>query len=176
MPPSSGKVFWLDALRTMNPDGNELTYLLEQLERRDLVRRESSSIIEGQQQFAFTHVLIRDVAYDLLPRADRARRHALVAEFFGSTTGVSGEAIGAMARHWRGAGDHERAVEQLVRAAELAERGWAKDHAAQLYREAFELVPADDAERRNALRRRLALASTASFHLTDVRRAGSPRA
>ena len=171
-----GKVFWLDALRTMNPDGNELTYLLEQLEHRDLVRRESSSILEGQQQFAFTHVLIRDVAYDLLPRADRARRHALVAEFFGSTTGVSGEAIGALARHWRGAGDHERAVEQLVRAAELAERGWAKDHAAQLYREAFALVPADDAERRNALRRRLALASTASFHVTDVKRAGSPRA
>ena len=171
-----GKVFWLEALRTMNTESSDLTYVLEELERRDLVRRETSSIIEGQQQFAFTHVLIRDVAYDLLPRADRSRRHALVAEFFGSTTGASGEAIGALARHWRDAGDHERAVEQLVRAAELAERGWAKDHAALLYREAFELVPADDTERRNVLRRRLALASSASFHLQDVRRAGSPQA
>ncbi len=171
-----GKVFWLEALRTMNTENSDLTHVLEELERRDLVRRETSSIIEGQQQFAFTHVLIRDVAYDLLPRADRARRHALVAEFFGSTTGASGEAIGALARHWRDAGDHERAVEQLVRAAELAERGWAKDHAALLYREAYELVPADDTERRNVLRRRLALASSASFHLQDVRRAGSPRA
>ena len=170
-----GKVFWLEALRTMNTESRDLTHVLEELERRDLVRRETSSIIEGQQQFAFTHVLIRDVAYDLLPRADRTRRHALVAEFFGSTTGGSGEAIGALARHWRDAGDHERAVEQLVRAAELAERGWAKDHAALLYREAFELVPADDTERRNVLRRRLALASSASFHLQDVRRAGSPR-
>ncbi len=74
-------------------------------------------------------MLIRDVAYDQLPRADRARRHALVAEFFGSHIGSSGEAIGALARHWRDAGDYERAVEHLTRAAEIAERGWAKDHA-----------------------------------------------
>ena len=170
-----GKVFWLDALRTMSTGGDQLQ-LLEQLERRDLVRRETSSIIEGQQQFAFTHMLIRDVAYDLLPRADRMRRHALIAQFVGTTTGVSGEAIGALARHWRAAGDNDRAVEQLVRAAELAERGWAKDHAAALYREAFELVPAEDTERRNMVRRRLALASSASFHLADVKRAGSPQA
>jgi predicted ATPase len=168
-----GKVFWLDALRAMNSENSGLMRLLEELERRDLIQHEIASIIEGQQQFAFTHVLIRDVAYELLPRADRARRHALVAEFFGNTTGVSGEAIGAMARHWRSAGDHERAVEQLVRAAELAERGWAKDHAALLYREAFQLVPEADTERRNTLRRRLALASSASYHVPDVRRGES---
>ena len=170
-----GKVFWPEAVRAMNLESTDLPLLLDELERRDLVRRDAVSIIEGHQQYAFTHVLIRDVAYDLLPRADRARRHALVAEFFGSSTGASGEAIGALARHWRDAGNYERAVEQLVRAAELAERGWAKDHAALLYREAFELVPAEDTERRNALRRRLALASSASFHLPDVRRGGSPR-
>jgi len=165
-----GKVFWEGALRAMSPENGERAQQLEELERRDLVRREATSMIEGQPQFAFTHVLIRDVAYDLLPRADRARRHRLVAEFFESSTGASGEAIGALARHWRDAGDHERAVEQLVRAAEQAERGWAKDHAAQLYREALELVAADDAERKSALRRRLAVAAQASYHLPDVRR------
>ena len=165
-----GKVFWERALRAMSPENGERAQQLEELERRDLVRREATSMIEGQPQFAFTHVLIRDVAYDLLPRADRARRHRLVAEFFESSTGASGEAIGALARHWRDAGDHERAVEQLVRAAEQAERGWAKDHAAQLYREALELVAADDAERKSALRRRLAVAAQASYHLPDVRR------
>ena len=165
-----GKVFWLDALRALDAESDDLLRLLEELERRDLIRRETGSIIEGQQQFAFTHALIRDVAYDLLARADRARRHALVAEFFGATTGGSGEAIGALARHWRAAGENERAVEQLLRAAEIAERGWAKDHAAAFYREAFELIPAEETERRNAIRRRLALASAASFHLADVRR------
>lgn len=165
-----GKIFWAGALRAMSPGNAELVHLLEELERRDLVRREAASIIEGERQFVFTHVLIRDVAYDLLPRADRARRHALVAEFFESSTGVSGEAIGALARHWRDAGDHKRAVEQLVRAAEQAERGWAKDHAALLYREALELVAEEDAELRSALRRRLAIAAQAAFHIPDVRR------
>jgi class 3 adenylate cyclase len=171
-----GKVFWQDALLAMNREEGEVAHLLEELMRRDLVRRESPSMIEGQRQFAFTHVLIRDVAYDLLPRADRARRHALVAEFFESSTGVSGEAIGALARHWRDAGDFTRAVEQLVRAAEQAEHGWAKDHAALLYREALQLVAEDDVEQRSMLRRRLALASSASFHVADVRREGSPPA
>ena len=171
-----GKVFWEGALRAVSPDNGDVTRLLEDLERRDLVRREQASMIEGEQQFAFTHVLIRDVAYDLLPRADRARRHGLVAEFFESSTGASREKIGALARHWRNAGDHQRAVKQLVRAAEQAERGWAKDHAAFLYREALELVPAEEVEQKSALRRRLAIASSASFHLTDVRRPGSPQA
>jgi class 3 adenylate cyclase len=165
-----GKTFWEGALRAMDAGDGDLQRSLEELERRDLVRRESRSIIEGQQQFVFTHVLIRDVAYDLLPRADRARRHALVAEFFESSTGVSREAIGAIACHWRDAGDHPRAIKLLVRAAEQAERGWAKDHAAQLYREALDLVTADDEDQRSALRRRLAVAATSSYHVPDVRR------
>jgi class 3 adenylate cyclase len=169
-----GKIFWDGALAALNPDP-QLERVLEELERRDLVRREPS-IIENQRQFSFTHVLIRDVAYDLLPRADRSRRHAVVAEFFERSTGSSATAIGALARHWRDAGNFERAVEQLTRAAEQAERGWAKAHAVLLYREALELVPEDDVERRSALRRRLALAGAASFHLVDVRPAGSPQA
>jgi len=88
--------------------------------------------------------------------AVRARRHGLVAAFFESVTGASGEAMGAIARHWRDAGDNERAVRQLVRAAEQAERGWAKDHAALLYREALQLTAADNAEGRSMLLRRLA--------------------
>jgi len=167
-----GKVFWHDALLALNPDP-DIDRVLEELERRDLIRREASSFIEGQQQFTFTHVLIRDVAYELLPRADRARRHAAVAEFFERSTGSSSEAIGALAHHWRDAGDFERAIAQLTRAAEQAERGWAKDHAVVLYREALGLVPEGDTELRSALRRRLAMASTASFHLDDVTRPGS---
>ncbi|HEY1512186.1 MAG TPA: AAA family ATPase [Gaiellaceae bacterium] len=170
-----GKVFWYDALLALRPEP-DVDRVLDELERRDLIRREASSMIENQQQFTFTHVLIRDVAYELLPRADRARRHRAVAEFFERSTGSSSEAIGALARHWRDAGDFDRAIAQLVRAAEQAERGWAKEHAVLLYREALELVPENDTEWRSALRRRLAIASTASFHVDDVRRPGSPQA
>jgi predicted ATPase len=171
-----GKVFWTGAVAAITSERADLGVVLEELERRDLVRRDDRSIMEGQEQFAFTHILIRDVAYDLLPRAERARRHTLIAEFFESSSGVSGEAIGAIARHWRDAGNHPRAVDQLVRAAAQAERGWAKDHAVLLYRQALELVPEGDEERRSVIRRRLAIAAQASFHLGDVRRAGSPQA
>jgi class 3 adenylate cyclase len=168
-----GRVFWRGSLEAMGARAEDIGELLAMLERRDLIRRETTSMIEGEQQFAFTHVLIREVAYALLSRADRSARHASVAEFFERSVGVSGEAIGAIAHHWRDAGEHGRALEHLMRAAEQAERGWAKHHAVVLYREALELVPADDMEQRTAVRRRLALASTAEFHLKDVRQPGS---
>jgi predicted ATPase len=131
--------------------------------------RDTASIIEGEQQFSFKHVLIRDVAYELLPRAERRERHARVAQFFEEATAEVGEAAAALARHWRDAGDPERALGYFVRAAEQAEHGWAKDQAAILYREALDLVPETDGERLGMLRRRLALARAASLHIPDAR-------
>src|ERR687888_596718 len=146
-----GKTFWRGALSQIGAtDG--LSELLGALERRDLIVRETSSIIEGEQQFGFKHVLIRDVAYELLPRAERRQRHARVAEFFEEMPAELGEAAAALARHWRDAGEPERALGYFIRAAEQAERGWAKDQAAVLYREALELVPEGDGIRLSDLR------------------------
>ena len=80
-----------------------------------------------------------------------------------------GEAGAALARHWRGAGDLEHAVKHFVAAAEEAERGWAKQYAVTLYKEALDMTPADDLERVRFLRKRLAVAQQAQFHLGDVR-------
>src|SRR5206468_1512156 len=77
-----GKVFWVDALRVLNGDTTDPTPVVDRLERRDLIRRETGSLIEGKTQYAFTHALIREVAYEMLARAERTRRHGLVAEFF----------------------------------------------------------------------------------------------
>jgi class 3 adenylate cyclase len=163
-----GKTFWRGALeRIGRPDG--LSTLLGALEGRDLIVRETASIIEGEQQFSFKHVLIREVAYDLLPRAERQERHARVAEFFEESTAELGEATTALARHWRDAGDKERALGYFIRAAQQAEHGWAKDQAAILYREALELIGEDDGERLGMVRRRLALARAAAVHIPDAR-------
>ena len=164
-----GKVFWRGALERMTDEPEGLSELLGALEGRDLIRRQTVSSIEGDQQFVFKHVLIRDVAYDLLPRARRRERHAQVAEFLQEATSETGEAAAALARHWRDAGEAERAIEHLIAAAEEAERGWAKDRAVAFYREALELLPGDDAERRNAVKRRLAIAHTAAYHAVDAR-------
>jgi len=163
-----GKVFWRGALERMTDDPEGLSRILGALEERDLIRRQSVSAIEGDQQFMFKHVLIRDVAYDLLPRARRRERHGQVAQFIEEATSETGEAAAALARHWRDAGDQERAIEHLVMAAEEAERGWAKERAVFFYQEALALLPEDDGERRSGLKRRLALAHTAAYHSLDA--------
>jgi predicted ATPase len=164
-----GKVFWRGALEHMSDDPEGLPKLLGALEGRDLIRRQTVSAIEGDQQFAFRHMLIRDVAYDLLPRARKRERHGQVAEFLEQATSETGEAAAALGRHWREAGENERAIEHLVAAAEEAERGWAKDRAVAFYREALELLPENDGSRRGDLKRRLAMAHTAAYHVMDAR-------
>jgi predicted ATPase len=156
----------------MTTDAAALGAALAELERRDLVARDTVSAFEGDHQYSFNHVLVRDVAYELLPRARRQERHREVALFFEDASGEFGEVGAALARHWRDAGDQARAVDYFAAAAEAAEHGWAKRRAAELYREAYTLVPEADAARRTELRRRLALAEQASLHVLDARLMG----
>jgi class 3 adenylate cyclase len=164
-----GKTFWRGALERMEEEVGGLSELLGALERRDLIVRDTRSMIEGEQQFGFKHVLIRDVAYDLLPRAQRREHHARAAQFFEETTAELGETAAALARHWRDAGDAGRALVYFIRAAEVAEHGWAKDQAAILYREALDLASKDDQAQLSDVRRRLALARAAAVHIPDAR-------
>ena len=163
-----GRSFWLGALMRIARDPDCLRDALAALERRDLVRRDNVSRIEGDEQWSFKHVLIRDVAYDLQPRARRRDGHRQVAEFIEASTPEVGEAGAALARHWRGAGELEHAVKHFVAAAEEAERGWAKELAVSLYKEALDMTPVEDAERFRFLRKRLAVAQSAFFHVEDA--------
>jgi class 3 adenylate cyclase len=164
-----GRIFWRGAIERIAHDPDCLVAALAALERRDLIRRDAVSRIEGDQQWSFKHVLIRDVAYELQSRARRREGHRHIAEFIEESTPEVGEAGAALARHWRGAGELEHAVQHFVAAAEEAERGWAKQYAVTLYKEALDMTPAEDVERVRFLRRRLAVAQSALFHLDDVR-------
>ena len=151
-----GKVFWRGALEHLGTGRRDVQELLDALERRDLIRREASSSIQADDEFAFKHILIREVAYATLPRQARRDRHASVASFFEQAAGERvGEWAGIIAHHWREAGRPEREVEYLLVAAE---RGWPAD-AGPLYERALELVPDTEPERRREIR--LARAVTA---------------
>jgi class 3 adenylate cyclase len=163
-----GRSFWRGALVRIARDPDCLVEALAALERRDLVHRDTVSRIEGDVQWSFKHVLIRDVAYDLQPRARRREGHRHVAEFIEESTPEVGEAGAALARHWRGAGELEHAVQHFVAAAEEAERGWAKAYAVTLYKEALDMTPAENLERVRFLRRRLAVAHQAVYHVGDA--------
>ena len=167
-----GRVFWRGALERMVEDQERLSELLAALERRDLLRRDRVSVFEGDQQFSFTHVLIRDAAYDLLPRARRQERHAHAARYIEESSAEVGESTSALARHWRDAGEPERAIGYFVAAGEQAERGWAKERAVALYREGLALVPDGDGDVRRHLRRKLAVARQAHYHVPDARLLG----
>jgi class 3 adenylate cyclase len=167
-----GKTFWRGALECMGAGGPKLNDLLWSLERRDLIRREMVSAIEGDHQYTFTHVLIRDVAYDLLPRARRRERHQQIALFLEEATAEIGEAGAALARHWRDAGQRGRALQYALAAAEDAEQGWAKGLAVDLWRQALDLVDDEDVEQRREIRRRLAVAQQIYYHLEDARALG----
>ncbi|HKC77162.1 MAG TPA: hypothetical protein VKB70_02125, partial [Gaiellaceae bacterium] len=167
-----GRIFWLGALTRIARDPEGLRGALAGLERRDLVRRDNVSRIEGDEQWSFKHALIRDVAYDLQPRARRRDGHRHVAEFIEESTPEVGEAGAALAPHWRGAGELEHAVKHFVKAAEEAERGWAKQLAMNLYKEALDMTPAEDVERTRFLRKRLAVATQVYVHLDDAQLLG----
>src|SRR5581483_10308463 len=102
------------------------------------------------------------------PRARRRAGHRHSAEFIEESTPEVGEAGAALARHWRGAGELDHAVQHFVAAAEEAERGWAKQLAVTLYKEALDMTPEEDMERVRFLRRRLAVAQQALLHVADA--------
>lgn len=163
-----GKVFWRGALERMGAGKLPLADLLDSLEGRDMIRREPVSRLSGDQQFSFKHDLIREVAYATLPRPQRKKRHAQVAEFLVETTGEVPAAASALAQHWLEAGENERAVEQLVVAGDQANRGWAKVEAAEYYQQALRLIPESDPAQRREVAKRYAVAAQASLHIPEM--------
>jgi class 3 adenylate cyclase len=83
-----GKVFWLGALASGSGLGREhAERVLHALERKEFVRRDRRSSIADEVEFAFRHVLVRDVAYGQLPRPRRAEAHERAAIWLESLGG-----------------------------------------------------------------------------------------
>src|SRR5205807_10299129 len=59
----------------------DLVGKIEALEQRDLVRQHELSTVAGELEYAFKHILIRDVAYGQLPKGRRMELHMRFAEW-----------------------------------------------------------------------------------------------
>ncbi len=129
--------------------------------RKELVRR-TSAASPGDDAFRFRHLLIRDAAYDALPKAIRAELHERFAEWLEShgrdllefdeilgyhleqaytyrrELGASGEAGAALA---------ERAAGPLGRSARRASARGDAPAAVRLFRRAAALLPPESSER-----------------------------
>ena len=71
---------------------SDLQLALAELESRDILRRQPGSAVRGAVELEFKHVVIRDVAYESLARADRATRHERTADWLRQALGEQGVA------------------------------------------------------------------------------------
>ncbi len=117
--------------------------------------------MKGESEYSFWHLLVRDVAYGQIPRAERARRHRSAAVWIERKAGGRVEDLAeVLAYHYlqalelaEAAGDREQADELALPARRFlvlaGERALGLDTVqaeARLAR-ALELTPSDDAER-----------------------------
>ena len=108
-----GKVFWLGALEAMGGvSRSDADELLQSLVRREFVQRARHSSVAGDTEYAFRHELLRDVAYDEIPRARKAERHRRAAEWIESLGRVEDHAE-LLAYHYLAALDYGRAGDDV---------------------------------------------------------------
>ena len=69
-----GEVFHRGAVQALAADGSQVTPLLAALVRNQLIRPDRSQLV-GDDGFRFRHLLIRDAAYQTLPKTTRAELH-----------------------------------------------------------------------------------------------------
>ena len=155
-----GRVFWLEAVaKATGVESTEVGYLLHSLERKEFVGRERRSIVAGNTQYAFQHVLLRDVAYGQIPRRSRAGKHRRAAEWI-EGLGRSSDHAELLAHHYlqalelgRAAGVEDdpsllkHAREALRDAGERAMSLSTPASAAEFFAAALKLFPGDDADR-----------------------------
>jgi class 3 adenylate cyclase/tetratricopeptide (TPR) repeat protein len=71
-----GPTFWVGGLASMSGRSRAAVEQdLRSLERKQLVRRQRTSTLAGDDEYVFHHALACDVAYAQVPRAERVRRH-----------------------------------------------------------------------------------------------------
>ena len=122
-----GKVIWLGAVAEMSGiDRFAAEERLHALERRELVRRERRSSVGGETEYAFRHVLVRDVAYGQIPRAQRADKHRRAAEWIETLSADRDNTPDMLAHHYAQALEYARDAgqdtEELERRTRLALR------------------------------------------------------
>jgi class 3 adenylate cyclase/tetratricopeptide (TPR) repeat protein len=83
-----GKVFWTGAVAAMgDTDPRSVVEALHGLSRKELVRPARISSIAGETEYAFWHVLVRDVAYGQIPRSARIEKHRRAAAWIEKAAG-----------------------------------------------------------------------------------------
>ena len=163
-----GRTAWSGAIAALSEDPGEVRALINALRAKDLLVPSDPSAFSGEQELWFRHVLIRDVAYESLPKRDRVARHVRVAMWAAERAGTRNEDLAELiASHYQQAwrymkeletppADRQPVAGQLMRWGEAAggraERLWQKSEAAGWYELAIETAEATGASASNLAR------------------------
>ncbi len=133
-----GRRFPFRLLEAIAPANGDLSSRLLNLQRADLVR-ERARIPEPE--YTFKHTLVQEVAYNSLLQEQREDLHRRAGETMeGIFADRLDEYAAAIARHFRQAGDDERALRYHRRAADAAYMVYANQEAAEHYGMALEVA------------------------------------
>ena len=148
-----GRTFWEGSLVSLaEAENRDLRRALITLQQKDILAPGSEGRLAGERELAFKHVLIRDVAYGMLPKAVRSRKHFEVGTFIEERAGDrTDEVVTLLAEHYGraaalgregGVSDAElsgmlkRGVRFLEEAGDAAARLYSNREAASHYRHA----------------------------------------
>ena len=160
-----GRVFHRGAVQALSPDGSQLVAPLTALVRRELLRPDGPQF-PGEDAFRFRHLLIRDAAYEALPKATRADLHERFAGWIAERAADLVELDEVVGYHLERAYRYrvelgptgeagrelsERAAERLAAAGAKAAARSDVRAATSLLARAVDLLPAGDARRRSLL-------------------------
>jgi class 3 adenylate cyclase/tetratricopeptide (TPR) repeat protein len=163
-----GKVFWWGAVAELSPesDRSRVGSHLQTLLRRELVRPDRS-VFAGEDAFRFSHILVRDAAYESMPKRARAELHERFASWLerkaGDRIAEFEEVIGYhLERAYRyqaelGPADErtrliaERAAQRLSAAGRRALAHWDVSATVNLLSRAVDLLPPGDLSRLEVL-------------------------
>ncbi len=134
-----GRAFWPSAVSPIAGIADaEVSGMLDKLVGKELILRHPRSSVAGETEYAFRHILTRDVAYNLLPRSARQRAHLEAAAWLRFRfAGREEEVVEILAEHFRLGGDDSQAAGYLRRAAAKARRLYANTDALRLSDEAL---------------------------------------
>ncbi|MEA2208771.1 MAG: hypothetical protein QOF54_1248 [Solirubrobacteraceae bacterium] len=155
-----GRTFWEGALApVVEAEGGDLQQALRVLREKDLVVVGEGGALAGEPELAFKHALIRDAAYEMLPKAVRAHKHFEVGCYVEARAGVRVEEVVALlAEHYGRAASlgielslasselepyRAKALHYLEAAGDAATAFYSNAEALGQYRAAGELATAD---------------------------------
>ena len=168
-----GPVFWAGAVVHLGvrngtqPDDPRPG--LGELERRDFVAHQAVSTVAGEDEYAFMHILMRDVAYGQVPKGRRAQLHLRFSDWVTVVRGKGDEFVEIVAWHLEQACGLSRevarspieppirqAADALAKAASRAERREGLREANRYYTRALDVLRDEHTELQVELRLRRA--------------------